>query len=307
MEASIALKNITKRFGSKTVLQQVSFGVEKGTTLSIVGPGAAGKTTLLQILTGLTRPDDGAVYIRGMNLAENLRHIKKRIGYMPETDALNLDATLLQNLQMSGIFCGMKLRDASARASQYLEEYHLLEYSHNYPDEVSASVRRRFTFIRAILPDPEILLLDAPLANNDYSTRKRIWEYVRSGRGEKTVVITHRDMSEAEPHADRIIYLEQGKIITDGSPAKLRENAELTTEYILRFRELQPEYYEQLRSMREVVDIEQHELTVVLRLKEPAAFQRIIQDYESVLQDHRVHELSLNEVLFEFPHIQLGV
>ncbi len=307
MEASIALKNITKRYGSKSVLQQISFGVEKGTALSIVGPGAAGKTTLLQILTGLTHPDTGTVYVQGMNLSENVRHIKKRIGYMPEIDALNPEATLLRNLQMNGIFCGMQSKVAAARIMQLLEEYNLLEYMHNYPDEVSPSVRRRITFLRAILSDPDILLLDAPMANNDYSARKRIWEYIRTGRGEKTVVITHRDISEAEHHADRIIYLERGKIITDGSPAKLRENAELTTEYVLQFTDVQPEYHERLRSMKAVVDIEQHEKTIVLRLKDAGAFQHILQEFKPVLQNYTVNELSLNEVLFEFPHIERGV
>ncbi|MEJ2049792.1 MAG: ABC transporter ATP-binding protein [Calditrichota bacterium] len=306
MEASIALKNITKRYNDTTILRQVSFGIEKGTVLCLVGPGGSGKTTLLRILTGITHPDDGAIYIQGMALSDHLKEIRKLYGYLPEDNGLNPNWTLFRNLRLHGILYGMTGRAATSRIMELCEQFQVLEHVHDFPDELSPSIIKRATFIRTILHDPPILYLDEPTTGTDYSTKKRIWGYIQNHIREKTVLVTLRDLAEAERYADRIVVMDDGRIVTDGTPEKLLEDAARSTEYILQFKSATPAQYQRLKALESVVDVEQEKNTFTLLLKDSGAFDNILQEFKNDIMDYQVKKLTLNEVFFELPQIDQG-
>lgn len=307
MEASVALKNITKRYGDTSVLRQISFGIEKGSALCLVGPGGAGKSLLLRIMTGVTLPDDGSVYIHGMGMNEHLREVRELYGYLPENNGLNPNWTLLHSLRLHGVVSGMTARAATARIMELAMQFQLLEYLHDFPDEISPSIVKRAAFIRTILPDPPILFLDEPTTGTDYPTKKRIWEYILGHRGQKTVLVTLRELAEAQEYADRIVVMDEGRIITDGTPDKLLDDAAKSTEYILQFTQATPELYQALRAHEAVVDIEQEGDTFTLLLSEPDAYQSLLDTFGKDIVDSRVKKLTLNEVFFELPHIDQGI
>jgi len=307
MEASIALKNITKRYGETTVLRQISFGIEKGSALCLVGPGGAGKSVLVRIMTGITLPDDGSVYIHGMAMHEHLRQVRGLYGYLPENNGLNPNWSLLHNLRLHGVVSGMTTRAATGRIMELAEQFQVLEYIHDFPDEISPSIVKRAAFIRTILPDPPILFLDEPTTGTDYPTKKRIWDYILGHRGQKTILVTLRDLAEAQEYADRIVVMDEGRIITDGTPDKLLADAARSTEYVLLFAHATPDHYQRLRAHEAVVDIEQEENTFTLLLKEPEAYQEILDTFGKDIVNSRVKKLTLNEVFFELPHIDQGI
>lgn len=224
----INVQNITKIFGKKPVLKDLSFEVHKGQTLALLGLSGSGKTTALKIICGLHLPETGSVLINDVKLnSENLRKIRRNIGYVIQDGGLFPHLTARENITLIGKETGLTQIDIDQRIIELAQMAKIpLDLLKRYPRELSGGQRQRIGIMRALFLDPEILLLDEPLGALDPITRAELQTELRDliKRLNKTVVLVTHDLYEAMYMADMILLLNQGTIVQAGTMKELLEN-----------------------------------------------------------------------------------
>lgn len=224
----INVQNITKIFGKKPVLKDLSFEVHKGQTLALLGLSGSGKTTALKIICGLHLPETGSVLINDVKLnSENLRQIRRNIGYVIQDGGLFPHLTARENITLIGKETGLTQIDIDQRIIELAQMAKIpLDLLKRYPRELSGGQRQRIGIMRALFLDPEILLLDEPLGALDPITRAELQTELRDliKRLNKTVVLVTHDLYEAMYMADMILLLNQGTIVQAGTMKELLEN-----------------------------------------------------------------------------------
>jgi len=230
--AIVVLENITKKFGTNVILDNVSLAIERGKTTVIIGPSGCGKTVLLKHMIVLLRPTSGRVYFKGMridNLSEdNLYQVRTHFGYLFQSGALFDSHTVAENvmfpiLQHSGVVDRSRIEDA---VKAKLALVGMDGFQNFYPANLSGGQQKRVALARAIALNPELILYDEPTTGLDPIRSDIINELVlklQRELGETTVVVTH-DMSSAYKIADRIIMLHHGKIIADGDADHIKNH-----------------------------------------------------------------------------------
>ncbi|MCH8070162.1 MAG: ABC transporter ATP-binding protein [Candidatus Marinimicrobia bacterium] len=254
MEASISLKKVGKILNSHAVLAGLSFGIERGTILSVVGPNGAGKSTLLKVIAGILKPEYGSVFIHGKDNQLRKKETKRLIGYMPQNFNLDPHLSVRENLYFSASLFGLKMEIVRSQVRKYAKTFHIRELLDHLPDELSYGHLKRILFVRSLLHDPPILLLDEPTTSLDIPSRHIVWDYLHSVRGEKTVVYTTQSIEEAEKVHDRIAILHQGKVVLDGSLDKLLENIGELHHFQIHFEHLTEDVFTQLCKISTIVN-----------------------------------------------------
>jgi ABC-2 type transport system ATP-binding protein len=214
---SLIVEGVTKRFGERVAVRDVSFEVARGELLAIIGPNGAGKTTLLTMLAGIRVPDSGTVRQQGPNA-------DKRIGWVPQQAAVYQKLTVAQNLRL---FARLeKAEDPDAVVQRMLEQTGLEERAGDELGSLSGGNRQRVNIAVGLLADPPVLLLDEPSGALDPRQRQRLWNFINAltERGTSVVFATH-DISEAERHGDRVLVLADGDLLFDGTPTELKSRA----------------------------------------------------------------------------------
>ena len=240
MEASITLKSIAKKFAEKPVLADLSFGVEKGTRFVIVGKNGSGKSTLLKVLVGLIETDAGSAYIHGVNIKSRGEETRAITGYMPQITNLDQELDIYNNIALYAQLQGMDSKKIKSRILELSEELDFVKFLKSFPNELSYGHLRLACFIRAIVHNPEVILLDEPTTGLDLSRRIKIWEILENLKDKKTIVFTTQNLQEAERYADRIAILYKGNIKMDGTIDKLVETTQGLSRYKITFKEDPP-------------------------------------------------------------------
>jgi lipooligosaccharide transport system ATP-binding protein len=218
----IVARGVTKRFGDVVALQGCDLEVLEGECLGLLGPNGAGKSTFIGCLYGVVARSGGELSVFGLDPATDPRAIKRRIGIVPQENALDEALTVVENMQLYARFAELAPRTAAERIDQLL--LHMaLERKRNTPiRSLSGGMKRRLAFVRALLVDPELLILDEPTTGLDPTVRHLIWERVLGYRHDgKTVLVTTHYMHEAELLCNRIVILDNGRVISTGSPREL--------------------------------------------------------------------------------------
>ncbi len=231
---AISVRSLGKKFGEVTALANVTLDVPSGVVLGLLGPNGAGKTTLIRILLGLTRPTTGAASIFGQSV--DRRSARAHVGYMPQELAVYTDLTVEENLALFGRLYGLRGERLQARSREVLALARLAERRKSLVAELSGGMRRRVSFAAALLPDPDLLLLDEPTVGVDPELRSEFWEYFhRLTENGKTIVLTTHYLEEAN-RADRVVFLHAGTILATGTPeeTKARTGASTLEETFLR-------------------------------------------------------------------------
>ena len=223
MAVSITLRNIIKKYGEKAALNNVTMGVEKGHIHAIIGTTGSGKSTLLRIIATLCEPSLGSGYINGLNLAARQNQIRQQIGYMAQDSRFEESLTLMENLKLHGRLHGIAEADLLNRISGFVTRFKVAPHIHEFPREVSFGTRRIVEFIRAVLHNPSILLLDEPTASLDQSCKDLIEIFLREQKLRFTTVIVSSNIDQVEQLADRISILDDGQVVADGSLQELKE------------------------------------------------------------------------------------
>ncbi|NRP75888.1 Daunorubicin/doxorubicin resistance ATP-binding protein DrrA [Ensifer psoraleae] len=223
-KAAIEFTGVKKSFRNKFVVNEVSFTVASGECFGLLGPNGAGKSTIARMVLGMTRPDAGKITVLGEPMPERGRLARKGIGVVPQFDNLELDFTVRENLLVFGRYFGMSTRSIEAIIPSLLEFSRLESKADARVADLSGGMKRRLTLARALINDPQLLVMDEPTTGLDPHARHLIWERLRFllARG-KTIILTTHFMEEAERLCDRLCVLDHGRNIAEGSPHTLIE------------------------------------------------------------------------------------
>lgn len=217
---ALEIKGLKKRYGSFYALKGISFQVHRGELFSLLGPNGAGKTTTLRILSGLTSPSSGNVYILGKDLFSEEIWAKNKIGFVPQQINLDLELTVEENLIIHGLLFKMSLKEIKKRINELLEMAELLDRKKSKVKELSGGLKRRLLIIRALMHSPEILLLDEPTVGLDPHVRRKIWSFIKGIQAKgTTILLTTHYMEEAEALSDRVAFINKGEIIAIDTPS----------------------------------------------------------------------------------------
>lgn len=217
------INNLTKKYGSLTAVDNISFSVEKGELLGFLGVNGAGKSTTINMLSTLISPDSGTAEICGFRLEEQASQIRRRIGIVYQNNSLDGLMTVRENLLCRGILHGADRSQAKKRLQELSSIFSLDELLKKSYRTLSGGQKRRCEIAAALMHTPEILFLDEPTTGLDPATRKEVWETIDTLRKntEMTVFLTTHYMEEAA-QAGRIIIISKGSIIAEGSPNELK-------------------------------------------------------------------------------------
>ena len=214
--------HLVKRFGSQTVVNDVSFHIAPGECLGVIGPNGAGKTTTLRMCLGLSEPDAGSIEAFGMPMPQEALAIKSRLGVVSQFDTLDPDFTCAENLMVFGRYFGLKHAVIEARIPQLLEFAALSHKAQAKPGELSGGMKRRLSLARALINQPDLLLLDEPTTGLDPQARHLMWERLQQLLQQgKSILLTTHFMDEAERLCHRLLVLDHGKKIAEGTPRDL--------------------------------------------------------------------------------------
>jgi lipooligosaccharide transport system ATP-binding protein len=227
-EPLLRISHLTKKYGDATVVDDLSLEIAPGECLGVIGPNGAGKTTTIRICLGLTGADGGTVEAFGLPLPAEVREAKKRIGVVTQFDSLDPDFTCAENLRVYGAYFGLSRATIAERVPRLLDFAALQSKAGARPGELSGGMKRRLSLGRALINDPDLLLLDEPTTGLDPQARHLMWERLQNLLQQgKAILLTTHFMDEAERLCDRLLVLDHGRKIAEGKPRDLiREHLE---------------------------------------------------------------------------------
>jgi ABC-2 type transport system ATP-binding protein len=218
----ILARNLTKRFGGRVAVDHVSFDIPQGQVVGFLGPNGAGKTTTMRLLTAYLPADEGQAELAGLSVAEQPLAVRRRLGYLAEDNPLWEDLELTESLHFAGRLRGLTDDAArNARVKAVVKSCGLRREVGTKVGELSKGYRQRLGLAAAIIHDPEILILDEPTSGLDPNQVLEVRDLIRELRARKTMLISTHILPEATAVCDRVIIINQGKIVADGAPADL--------------------------------------------------------------------------------------
>ena len=216
------ISNLFKKFGDNVVVNDLSLEIQAGECLGVIGPNGAGKTTTIRMCLGQASPDSGSIEAFGLPIPSQVREAKKRIGVVTQFDSLDPDFTCAENLRVYGRYFGLPMATIEARVPRLLEFAALQSKANAKPGELSGGMKRRLSLGRALINDPDLLLLDEPTTGLDPQARHLMWERLQNLLQQgKSILLTTHFMDEAERLCDRLLVLDHGRKIAEGTPRGL--------------------------------------------------------------------------------------
>ena len=222
---SIVVENLTKQYGPQNAVDDISFQVNTGEILGLLGPNGAGKTTTMKIITCFIAPTKGDVRVNNFSIYDNQEEIKKKIGYLPENNPLYYDMNVINYLEFVGELQGISRSKIHDKIVEMVHVCGLNVEKHKKIGELSKGYRQRVGLAQAMINDPEILILDEPTTGLDPNQIIEIRKLIRHLGKEKTVILSTHILPEVEATCDRILIINKGKIVADGTPETLRKQA----------------------------------------------------------------------------------
>ena len=227
----IRLQNLTKDYGSVCAVDHVNFEINEGEILGFLGPNGAGKTTTLRMITCFLSPTSGNIEVENMNIKDKQIEIKKLIGYLPEHNPLYIDMTVYDYLKFIADI--REISNFSSRIKEVIKQCGLNGVVHKPINTLSKGYKQRVGFAQAIIHDPKILILDEPTSGLDPNQIVEIRELIKELGKEKTLIISSHILQEVQAVCDRIVIINEGKIVADGSTAELQSAFQNKTKLIL--------------------------------------------------------------------------
>lgn len=219
---AITALGLTKRFGDFVAVDGIDLNVPQGICFGLLGPNGAGKTTAIRMIQGVSPVTSGALTVLGDDVVANPRTVKSRLGVVPQEDNLDPDFCVRDNLIIYSRFFGVPADVAAKRADELLSFLNLTEKASATIMELSGGMKRRLVVARALINDPQMLVLDEPTTGLDPQARHALWDTIRRLRRDgKTILLTTHYMDEAEMLCDQLVVMDQGKVLEQGKPVEL--------------------------------------------------------------------------------------
>ncbi len=218
----VAARGLRKSFGSFEAVRGVDVEVEPGEAFGFLGPNGAGKSTIVRMIACVSPRTGGELSVLGLDPQADGPRIRARLGVVPQEDWLDTELTVRENLHIYGRYFGMSWSRVRAKATELLEFVQLTDRADHQVDQLSGGMKRRLTIARSLVNDPELLLLDEPTTGLDPQARHVLWDRLsRLKSSGVTLILTTHYMDEAEQLCDRLVVVDEGRIVAEGSPAQL--------------------------------------------------------------------------------------
>src|SRR2546421_1463674 len=221
---AIEMRELSKSFGTFQAVDHLSLTVEQGEIFGLLGPNGSGKTTIINMVSGLSTPSSGAVKVMGYDIRHNLRQVRQLLGAVPQETALYEELSAWTNMDFHAELFGIPRREKKERITRMLELVQLLERKDSRVGTFSGGMKRRLALARALLHEPQLIYLDEPTLGVDVQARRVIWDYILSLRDQgKTVLITTNYLEEAQALCERVAIIDHGKLIAVDTPDQLKQ------------------------------------------------------------------------------------
>ncbi|UXM93717.1 ABC transporter ATP-binding protein [Paenarthrobacter sp. JL.01a] len=218
----ISARNLTKTYGELTAVDNISFDVPAGESFGLLGPNGAGKSTTMKMIGGVSQRTSGSLNIMGLDPETHGPEVRAHLGVVPQQDNLDEELKVRENLIVYGRYFGLPLSYLRPKADELLEFAQLTDKATSKVDALSGGMKRRLTIARSLINEPRILLLDEPTTGLDPQARHILWDRLfRLKESGVTLILTTHYMDEAEQLCDRLIVVDKGRIMAEGSPAAL--------------------------------------------------------------------------------------
>jgi lipooligosaccharide transport system ATP-binding protein len=235
-DSLIHARGLVKEFGGLRAVDGVDFDLRRGEAFGFLGPNGAGKTSTMRMIGCVSPVTDGTLRVFGLDPAKDGVTIRGRLGVVPQLDTLDMELTVRENVLIYGRYFGLPRRELRGRVEELLEFVQLTERADDKVEPLSGGMKRRLTIARSLVNDPEVMLLDEPTTGLDPQARHVVWDRLyRLKQSGVTLVLTTHYMDEAEQLCDRLVVMDKGKIVAEGSPRELIERYSTKEVVELRF------------------------------------------------------------------------
>ncbi|MBI3660359.1 ABC transporter ATP-binding protein [Candidatus Acetothermia bacterium] len=299
----INVKNLVKKFGDLTAVNEISFEVQQGEVFGMLGPNGAGKTTTLEIIEGIQEPTSGQTSVLGMDSQKQSDEVKERIGVQLQASAYFDNLTLGEILDLFGSFYKKQLGP-----DKLLESVELRDKKNSLVKHLSGGQKQRFSIAASVVNDPELVFLDEPTTGLDPQARRHLWEYIRQiNQQGKTIILTTHYMEEAQRLCDRVAIIDMGKIVALDTPANLINNLKSSYRINLTFAErMSAEIFKQVQGVidaRELTGDDQPQPRVQLRVNKAMeslpSLLGLVEQQAIRLEDIEMQPANLEDVFLE--------
>ena len=298
MEASITLKKVGKLIDDKTIVAGLTFGIEKGSLVAIIGANDTGKSILLRLLSGYEKPDYGNIFIHGLDMQKRRSRTRQLIGFVPHETDLDPWLTIEQNIRFSSLLYRVGDIDYKNRLKLYANKLAINEFMSEIASKVSYGIQKRVMLVRALMHDPEILILDEPTGFMDAPSVRLTWDLLKKIKGDKSIIYVSNSLPEVEQAHDRILVFKDGKIIMDGNLDKLLESTLDYHQFQIEFDDLTADLYKKLSNVATVVSPSRIENVFHFYGREKSVFFDIIKvASKSLMLDLNVKKLGLRDLM----------
>lgn len=223
MKNAIEIRNLTKKFGDKIAVNNISLDIPENGIFSLLGVNGAGKTTTIRVLSGLSKCDEGNVYIMGMDVSKDMNRIKKIINISTQETAVAQNLSVKENLEfMAGIY-GMDREETKLTVDKVIEDFSLNEVKNQRTKTLSGGWQRRLSIAMATMTRPKVLFLDEPTLGLDVLARRELWRIINKIKKNTTIILTTHYMEEAEELSDQVAIMVKGSVRDTGSVGDLKQ------------------------------------------------------------------------------------
>lgn len=297
----IEVKNVTKRFNDKLVLDNVSYEVNKGEIFGFIGPNGAGKSTLINIMTSLLVPDSGTIKICGYDILKEPIKAKECIGYVPQDISLMEELTAYDNLEFFGALYGLKGKELKIRIMEALEVTGLVEKKKEKVKKFSGGMKRRLNIAAAIMHHPKVLIMDEPTVGVDPQSRNHIFNFTKNICKEwgTTVIYTSHYMEEVEELCKRVFIIDLGKEIAYGSEEEIKASVFPNNKVIIEAKGLSAEVIIKIEKLEGVLNIKEKEDSITLTIDSNFKLHTVLtimEEYEVNIKKISYEESKLEDV-----------
>ena len=298
MEEIIKAEHLTKVFGNQKVVDDLSFTVHRGEILGLLGPNGAGKTTTIKMLTGLVKPTKGRAIIGGYDVQQKPIETKKLFGVSPQELSFDHHLSIKEDLYFYARLYGLSRKEAKERVRETLRWARLESHAEKIGYHLSGGMQRRLLMARAMVTDPPILFLDEPTTGLDPQSRHALWDYILDlkDRG-KTIILTTHYLEEAEMLCDRVIIIDYGKKIAEGTPDELKHILKVENIVTIKPRNsISQRVIEEIKEFTGVEDAIWHDSSLRIYLKDESVLELIV---KQVLENAGILEMDIKRASLE--------
>ena len=298
MEAIQTFK-LSKHFNNLVAVNGIDLKVGQGELFSLLGPNGAGKTTAINMLCCLLKPTEGTAQVMGCDIIKEPFKVKKIIGISPQETAVSERLNSWENLALISKIHGMSPDEAKRRSEEVLKLMGLMGRGKDRVGKLSGGMKRRLSMAMAMVHDPSILFLDEPTLGLDPQVRRATWEHIARLKGRKTILLTTHYMEEADYLSDRVAIIDEGRIVTVGTPSQLKANLTTTPTMVISVENITPEIIQGLKARYSEVE----EVNEKLRVSDGNLSFRELIDYlhanTVTIRSATLEEPSLEDVFIQ--------